>query len=85
MNAKMDSGPLLHHIRRCFLIKTSLTLYSGRRLFTLIQNYQLSVNSKIIFTQNSYHIKTSQLICNANQLAGLCMVQVFIEGHFEKD
>ena len=84
MNAKMDSGPLLHQIRRCFLIKTSLTLLF-RRLFTLIQNYQLSVNSKIIFTQNSYHIKTSQLICIANQLAGFYVVQVFIEGHFGKD
>ena len=29
---------------------------------------------EIIFSKNSYHIETSQLICNANQLSGFYMI-----------
>ena len=45
-----------------------------RRLFTLIQNYHLYNCSKILFTQNSCHMKTSQLICIVNQLAVLVKI-----------
>ena len=55
-----------------------------RRMLTLIQNYQLHKCSKILFSQNSYHIKTSQMIFIVNQLAGFFMVQVFTEGILEK-
>ena len=98
MNAKMDSRPLLNQIRTdvsnttaTFTIQKSMLLNQNfyytvlRRLITLIQNYQLQNCSKILFTQNSYHIKTSQLICIVNQLAGFFMVQIFTEGYFGND
>ena len=38
--------------------------------------------SEIPFSKNSYHIKTSRLICSANQLTGFYMIRVFTETYF---
>ena len=40
------------------------------------------VYSNIPFSPKSYHIETSQLICNKNQLNGFYPIQVFAEKHF---
>ena len=56
-----------------------------QRLFTLIQNYQLHKCSEVLFTENSYGLKTCQLICIVNHLAGFFMVQVYTEVYFGND
>ena len=40
------------------------------------------VYSNIPFSPKSYHIETSQLICNKNQLNGFYPIQVFAEKYF---
>ena len=86
MNAKMDSGSLSYEIRTCFITKTSLILhsrdcshYSELSVTQVFKNY---FHWKLL---SHYHIKTSQLICIVNQLAGFFMVQVFTEECFGKD
>ena len=55
-----------------------LLLYCIRE--TVHTDSELSVTQG--FTENYYHIKTSQLICIVYQLAGFFMVQVVTEGYF---
>ena len=40
------------------------------------------VYSNIPFSPKSYHIETSQLICNKNQLNGFYPIQVYAEKYF---
>ena len=46
---------------------------------------QTKVCLEIPFSQNLYHIQTSHLIFNANQLTGFYMKQVFTKRGFQTD
>ena len=41
--------------------------------------------SETTFSKNSYYTETSQMICNAKQLAGCKMVLIFSERYFQTD
>ena len=41
--------------------------------------------SEILFSEDSYHIETSQLICKPNHLSGFCVVQALTEWYFRAD
>ena len=41
--------------------------------------------SETPFSKNSYCTETSQIICNAKQLAGFQTIRVFSERHFQTD
>ena len=42
------------------------------------------VCSEISFDESLYHIETSQLICNTNQLTGFYKIRILLKGFFEQ-
>ena len=48
------------------------------------RNSNTIVCGRIPCGKDSYNIEPSQLICNADQLGGLCMVRVFEKSDFQK-
>ena len=50
-----------------------------------IAKQRFKVCSRIPFSKNLYHMETSQLICNTNQLHGFYMIQFFTERNFQTD
>ena len=42
-----------------------------------------TVCSETHFSKNLFHIETSQLICNANQITDFCIIQVFTKRYFQ--
>ena len=50
----------------------------------ITMNSNAIVCGKIPCGKDSYNIETSQLICSADQLGGLCMVRVFEKSDFQK-
>ena len=60
-----------------YLFFNDIKMYSVSKKFKLFKVY-----SNIPFSQKSYRLENSQPICNANQLNGFYLIQVFPEKYF---
>ena len=60
-------------------------LMGNRRANTFGFTDKIIVCSEIPFSENSYHMETSRLICFANRMTGFYMIQVFTKRYFRVD